>query len=348
MSRVTAEPSDNFSSETHKDSLNEHEGVPKNDTDGKSVELKTEEESDYDENEDSDYVVEPEAEDGSVGRDNHGTGGSEKDGVRQEAEEGEGDDDQYMDESDRTEMARYQSIESNEGGLIKTRAQRLLEEQREKEKKKEIKQRTASSGTDIDSIWAELNSTSKPKPKSSPKQTSPSSGPANPKSSSESPVVAEMSTDTKKTSTLGKEMDKIKITRSYEFAGKTITEEKLVDANSEEAKAHLNSTAIRAPSSSGCQSSPLSSTSASNTSLRRKRKRASLLDAVISNSSSTKLSTLEKSRLDWATYVDKNKISDELKYTNKGGFIEKQEFLNRVDSRRDNLFKKAKSKTSKD
>ncbi|RHZ82588.1 hypothetical protein Glove_108g21 [Diversispora epigaea] len=43
-----------------------------------------------------------------------------------------------------------------------------------------------------------------------------------------------------------------------------------------------------------------------------------------------KINTLEKSKMDWKKYVDKEGLVDELKYHNKNGFIEKQEFLQRV------------------
>ncbi|KAF0543515.1 BCNT-domain-containing protein [Gigaspora margarita] len=43
-----------------------------------------------------------------------------------------------------------------------------------------------------------------------------------------------------------------------------------------------------------------------------------------------KLNTLEKSKIDWKQYVDQEGIVDELKYHNKNGYIEKQEFLQRT------------------
>ena len=46
------------------------------------------------------------------------------------------------------------------------------------------------------------------------------------------------------------------------------------------------------------------------------------------------MNTLEKSRLDWQGYVDREGIRDDLKYTNKDGYMEKVAFLNRVDDRR--------------
>ncbi|KAH3662378.1 hypothetical protein OGAPHI_005630 [Ogataea philodendri] len=204
------------------------------------------------------------------------------------------------DEDDDKDLPRYDNLES--GGLIRTRRQRL-EEKHEKsyEKPKE-------SSVDVDSIWKELNQS---KPKSSP-EPKPLSQPTD-------------STDT----------EKIKITRTYEFAGETVTEEKWVDANSEEARAHFNSTKLK-ESKESTPVQPLPKKKAP------KRKRASLLDDVINNASSTKLSTLEKSRLDWASYVDKSKIGDELKFKNKGGYLDQQDFLSRVEHRQDQNYKDAK------
>ncbi|GAV27683.1 hypothetical protein PMKS-001151 [Pichia membranifaciens] len=285
----------------------------------------------YDEEQDEDYVAD------AAGK---GKASDASDGANGD-DDGD-DDEEFIDEDDKKEIAKYSSIESSEGGLIKTRRQRLEEEAKEKkEKKNRHVHSNAGVGdsspakVDINSIWAELNSTSKSVPTTAASQ-----------------VVSSSTTITGAPGSTARLVDeKVKITRTYEFAGKRISEEKWVDANSEEAKAYLNSAAIPAAKSAPAQtaSEPMpASTAVPQKNLRRKRKRASLLDAVITNSSNTKLTTLEKSRLDWATYVDKNKIGDELKYTNKAGFLEKQDFLSRVDSRRDNLYSKAKSKVSKD
>ncbi|KAI9022892.1 bucentaur or craniofacial development-domain-containing protein [Phycomyces nitens] len=47
-----------------------------------------------------------------------------------------------------------------------------------------------------------------------------------------------------------------------------------------------------------------------------------------------KTNTLEKSRLDWQGYVDREGIREDLKYQNKDGYMEKVAFLQRVDDRR--------------
>lgn len=48
-----------------------------------------------------------------------------------------------------------------------------------------------------------------------------------------------------------------------------------------------------------------------------------------------KLSTLEKSKLDWNTFKDEEGIAEDLKFHNKGknGFVEKKMFLERTDNR---------------
>ncbi|KAI7865842.1 bucentaur or craniofacial development-domain-containing protein [Spinellus fusiger] len=47
-----------------------------------------------------------------------------------------------------------------------------------------------------------------------------------------------------------------------------------------------------------------------------------------------KMNTLEKSRLDWQGYVDREGIREDLRYQNKDGYMEKVAFLQRVDDRR--------------
>jgi hypothetical protein len=59
-----------------------------------------------------------------------------------------------------------------------------------------------------------------------------------------------------------------------------------------------------------------------------------------------KMNTLEKSKLDWQKFVEKEDIQDDLKYKNKDGYMEKVEFLQRVDDRRRQQLKTGQ-KTSK-
>ncbi|EEQ46619.1 SWR1-complex protein 5 [Candida albicans P60002] len=148
----------------------------------------------------------------------------------------------------------------------------------------------------------------------------------------------------------------IKIQINYTFAGKLITETKYVDENSQEAKAYLNSTSNISSSNSNedipyrrsqvkvIRTDPVTNETKE---LRIKLKRPSLIDRFLSingNSKKMKLSTLEKSRLDWASFVDKRNINEELKIHNKAGYLDKQDFINRMNSKRDDLYLQAKEK----
>lgn len=112
----------------------------------------------------------------------------------------------------------------------------------------------------------------------------------------------------------------IKIKRTYEFAGQTVTEEKEVSKYSAEAKAYLAS--IHTPPTSSITTSQPPKPSS-----RRPVKRKSNLEDMAKGNNPAKLNVLEKSRLDWAEFVDKEGIDDDLKRFNKDGYVERQEFL---------------------
>ncbi|KGK40183.1 hypothetical protein JL09_g559 [Pichia kudriavzevii] len=276
------------------------------------IQVEHQQEEEDDDEEDEDYVLAANNDDGEVIL-------NDKE-IQAKSLEGDDDDEEdYIQEEDLKEMAKYSSIESNEGGLVKTRRQRQLEAEQERQQKKSssMMNQSKTSNADINSIWAELNSMSSSRPNTTKDTAKQQTGFMDTEETKSSERAKPTADSVLKPQT-------IKITRTYEFAGKMITEEKEVDADSEEAKAHLNSTAIKGTPKEEEE---------------RKSTRCRL-----TNSSTAKLSTLEKSRLDWANFVDKSKISEELKYNNKGGFLEKQDFLNRVESRRDGLLKEAKSK----
>lgn len=141
----------------------------------------------------------------------------------------------------------------------------------------------------------------------------------------------------------------ITIKSSYTFAGKVFTETKEVDANSAEAQAYLNSTICLTEETEVKKRSFIPvlrklPNSEETVELRIKLKRPSLIDKFLNGSKKQKLSTLEKSRLDWAGFVDKRKIKDELKIGNKGGYLDKQDFLGRVQAKRDDNFQEAKER----
>lgn len=67
----------------------------------------------------------------------------------------------------------------------------------------------------------------------------------------------------------------------------------------------------------------------------QKRPQSSLSSLVSQyNIKEPKMNTLDKSKLDWQGFVDREGIRDDLKYKNKDGYMEKVAFLQRVDDRR--------------
>ena len=117
-------------------------------------------------------------------------------------------------------------------------------------------------------------------------------------------------------------------------------EEREVLRDSAEAKAHFSSlhtfdnppSNLAQPESSSQLPTP-STTAKPALQPHRPLKRASALDAAANKQKPTKLNVLEKSRLDWAGFVDKEGIGDDLTRFNKNGYVEKQEFLHRAGNR---------------
>lgn len=110
----------------------------------------------------------------------------------------------------------------------------------------------------------------------------------------------------------------ITIDRTFKFAGKVTHEVKRVLASSAEAKAYLKEKAQAPEPSSKLTRKP-------------PRKRKSSLLEELEAGKAKKVNTLEKSRLDWLGFVDKEGIRDDLTKYNKGGYLHKQDFLSRVE-----------------
>lgn len=141
----------------------------------------------------------------------------------------------------------------------------------------------------------------------------------------------------------------IRIVTTYTFAGRLVRESKLVAADSAEARAYLNSTSGLMASEDDKENHKSFVTvirkvqgTEEERPLRIKLKRSSLIDKFLARDKKNKLTTLEKSRLDWASFVDKTKIKDDLAQHNKGGYLEKQAFLNRVENKRDEQYQQVK------
>jgi hypothetical protein len=149
----------------------------------------------------------------------------------------------------------------------------------------------------------------------------------------------------------------VKIKRTYKFAGEMITEEKVVPKNSAEAKAFLSSGEnveyAEVENANGA-------TSTAN--LRRPLRKISRFDPnptglikkswekqameTAADAAGPKINTVEKSRLDWAQYVDQAGIKDELRTHSKAkeGYMGRMDFLGRVESKRDEEARQARLK----
>lgn len=138
----------------------------------------------------------------------------------------------------------------------------------------------------------------------------------------------------------------ILIKRNYKFAGELVHEEKMVPVSSAEAKEYLNSIKFQKNQDDNKKflSSGVERQDGDRTNLRRPLKRPPLLEQIISGALKPKLTTLEKSSLDWASYVDKEGINEELTLHNKDGYLAKQDFLSRVELVKDQKYKDLRQK----
>jgi len=111
--------------------------------------------------------------------------------------------------------------------------------------------------------------------------------------------------------------NKIEITKVYDFAGEVVKVSKQVDADSSEAQKFLKSQETPSPSSAAV------------------KRPSGLVGIIGSIGKKAKMGCLDKSKLDWNSFVDETGIKDELKTFNKGkdGYVEKQMFLERADLR---------------
>ncbi|XP_004584092.2 craniofacial development protein 1 [Ochotona princeps] len=127
-----------------------------------------------------------------------------------------------------------------------------------------------------------------------------------------------------------KEIEKVKITKVFDFAGEEVRVTKEVDAKSKEAKSFLKQNERERPQANA-PSTALSLPAGSG--LKRASGMSSLLGKI--GAKKQKMSTLEKSKLDWESFKEEEGIGEELAIHNRGkeGYIERKAFLERVDHR---------------
>ncbi|KAH8699152.1 bucentaur or craniofacial development-domain-containing protein [Talaromyces proteolyticus] len=230
--------------------------------------------------------------------------------------------------------------EGGEGGFVKTRSMRM----KIQEDRKPLANIDGAT-IDVNTLWAKMNAPD------SDSGLLPTSKPATTENETQEPSSDQNKENITEASEKIPSEDLIKIKRTYKFAGQIHTEEKLVARDSAEAKLYLAETANGEKGTPDTESQSDSTTRK----LRRPLRKVSRFDpnpsGVIKKSwekqaisiageqdaKGPKLNTVEKSRLDWAQYVDVSGIKDELNVHSKAkeGFLGRMDFLDRVDAKRE-------------
>lgn len=143
-----------------------------------------------------------------------------------------------------------------------------------------------------------------------------------------------------KTVTKPPEPAKVTITQVFDFAGEEVRVSKEVAADSREAVSFLKSqSSAQEDTGSEEQSSSLSPSSAPASSVKRPAGISGVLGRI--GGKKQKMSTLEKSKMDWDAFKSEEGIGEELAIHNRGreGYVERKNFLDRVDHRQFELEK---------
>ncbi|KAG6000521.1 hypothetical protein E4U21_005365 [Claviceps maximensis] len=235
--------------------------------------------------------------------------------------------------------------EGGQGGLVKTRAQRAAEKE---ERKYAVNNEPVT--IDVDAVWAQMISGEPVRPSKDSAATSENDN-----------VVATQDQSDKNAANfppVAAPSDTIRIKRTYNFAGKVHTEEKVVARDSAEAKLYL--------ASREGDETPTAS-DACLTKRATKKAYRSVFEPVLDHgpgrtdlnlglaariqagkeARAKKLTTVEKSRMDWAGYVDKEGIKDELELASKSkdSFAARQDFLARSEAIREDDARRARLST---
>ncbi|XP_035537179.1 craniofacial development protein 1 [Morone saxatilis] len=205
--------------------------------------------------------------------------------------------------------------------------QEVVEESPKVEREDDAKQKKKS-----DDLWASFLSDVGSRPKDCP----PASQSGNTQRGDSSVLKdAPLSTETK-----ASEPAKVTITKVFDFAGEEVRVSKEVAADSREAKTYLKSQNTKQEENQDEDKSlspnqpPLPGPSA-----KRPAGMTSILGRI--GGKKQKMSTLEKSKMDWDAFKSEEGITDELAIHNRGreGYVERKNFLERVDHRRFELEK---------
>ncbi|KAI4877900.1 hypothetical protein NFI96_016783 [Prochilodus magdalenae] len=210
--------------------------------------------------------------------------------------------------------------EEEEGKAKEEPVLKIVQEDENKQKKK------------ADDLWASFLKDVGPRPA----DQSPDSKQSQAVDSSDEP--SKTSTESAQQEPKPKEPSKITITKVFDFAGEEVRVTKEVDANSREAKSFLKNEEKTEEMEETLPSKAPSSLSPG-PSAKRPAGMGSILNRI--GAKKQKMSTLEKSKLDWDAFKTEEGISDELAIHNRGkeGYVERKNFLERVDQRQFELEK---------
>lgn len=221
---------------------------------------------------------------------------------------------------------------------------------------------TAGSTIDVDALWAQMIS-NKPLPPPNPAPTTDTTSARGSQSPTAARNEARPQPARSPSTTLGDDPNAmIMIKRTYNFAGKVHTEQKLVSRNSAEAKLYLASHPEASAATEEVSKPAEEDLSDPSTKPRRppRKARRSIFEPVVDNlpkrtdlhfgirkdregvvlvnvtGKEKKINVVEKSAMDWAGFVDKAGIADELDAAgkSKGAYRAQQDFLARVESKR--------------
>ncbi|KAF4979764.1 hypothetical protein FDECE_18008 [Fusarium decemcellulare] len=230
--------------------------------------------------------------------------------------------------------------EGGEGGLIKTRRQRAAE----KEERKYASNNEPVT-VDVDALWAQMTS-------GAPGTGSKSDQADGTKAATDA-AENTYDDDQKQTEASNSEdlSTMIRIKRTYNFAGRVHTEEKLVPRDSAEAKLYLASQGQDA-STDGPEKRATRKAfrSAFEPLTDPQPQRADLNLGMAARmkagreAQAKKLNVVEKSRMDWAGYVDKEGIKDELELAGKSkdSYMAREDFLAKSEARREEDSRRAR------
>ncbi|XP_051726359.1 craniofacial development protein 1 [Ctenopharyngodon idella] len=188
-----------------------------------------------------------------------------------------------------------------------------------------------------DDLWASFLSDVGPRPKAS----APSADSQQSTSTAGTDKPSKPSTAYPQQEDKPKESSKITITKVFDFAGEEVRVTKEVDADSREAKSFLKEEkALEGKEEQSVSSEPRPSVPlSSGSSVKRPAGMGSILNRF--GTKKQKMSTLEKSKMDWDAFKTEEGIADELAIHNRGkeGYVERKNFLERVDQRQFQLEK---------